>query len=56
VPPGDPESLGRALLHLTENPARRDALARKAVARAQCLNEDEVCGRLDAIYRELIGG
>jgi glycosyltransferase involved in cell wall biosynthesis len=56
VTPGDSEGLGRAILELIEDPARREELARKAVARAQRLNEDEVCGRLDAIYRELVNG
>jgi len=56
VTPGDADGLARAILELTEDPARRDELARKAVARARRLNEYEVCGRLDAIYRELISG
>lgn len=56
VAPGDAAGLGRAILELLRYPARRDALATQALARAQRLNEYEVCGRLDAIYRELISG
>lgn len=53
VPPGDPARLAEAVRALAGDPARRAALGRAARARAERLNEDEVSGRLDALYREL---
>ena len=53
VPPGDPLRLAEAVRALVADPDRRAALGIAARARAERLNEDEVSGRLDALYREL---
>lgn len=55
VPPGSPEALADAMRALLADPDERLRLGRAARRRALVLNEDEVCGRLDAIYRELAG-
>ncbi len=55
VPPGDPDVLADAIRDLLGDPGERLRLAAAARRRALTLNEDEVCGRLDAIYRELAG-
>jgi glycosyltransferase involved in cell wall biosynthesis len=53
VPPGDPAALADAIRQLMRDPDERLRLGRAARRRALSLNEDEVCGRLDALYREL---
>lgn len=53
VPPGDPARLAEAVRALAADPERRARLGRAARERARRLNEDEVSGRLDTIYREL---
>lgn len=54
VPPGDPAALADAIGRLMRDPDERQRLGRAARRRALSLNEDEVCGRLDALYRELV--
>jgi glycosyltransferase involved in cell wall biosynthesis len=54
VPPGDPEALADAIRALMRDPDERLRLGRAARRRALALNEDEVCGRLDTLYRELV--
>jgi glycosyltransferase involved in cell wall biosynthesis len=53
VQPGDPDELERALVRLAGDARLRARLGAAARARAERLNSDEVCGRLDAVYREL---
>lgn len=55
VPAGDPAALAVAIRHLMGDPVERLRLGRAARERALSLNEDEVCGRLDALYGELAG-
>lgn len=55
VPPGDPDLLAEAMRQLLADPDGRLRLGQAARQRALTLNEEEVCGRLDAIYRELAG-
>jgi glycosyltransferase involved in cell wall biosynthesis len=55
VPPGDPEALAGAIAALAADPARRERLGSAARARAEELSSDEVYGRLDSIYRDLLG-
>lgn len=53
VPPGDAPRLAEAVRELVADPERRAALGGAARARAERLNEEEVSGRLDSLYREL---
>ena len=53
VPPGDAARLAAAVRALVADPERRAALGDAARARAERLNEEEVSGRLDSLYREL---
>jgi glycosyltransferase involved in cell wall biosynthesis len=53
VPAGEPGVLAAAMRDLLADPDERLRLGRAARKRALALNEEEVCGRLDAIYREL---
>jgi glycosyltransferase involved in cell wall biosynthesis len=53
VPPGDPQSLAVAIQALMRDPEERWRLGKAARQRALSLNEEEVCGRLDTLYREL---
>lgn len=53
VPAGDAAALADGMRKLVEDPARCERLGEAARARAAALNEDEVCGRLEALYREL---
>jgi glycosyltransferase involved in cell wall biosynthesis len=55
VPPDDPQALADAIRALMTEPDERQRLGRAARKRALSLNEDEVCGRLDTLYRELVG-
>lgn len=55
VAPGDPAALGAALARLAEDGGLRERLGAAARSRAERLNADEVTGRLDSIYRELLG-
>ena len=55
VTPGDPDALARAVRALAADPDRRRRLGRAARDRAERLNEHEVSGRLDRIYRDLAG-
>lgn len=55
VPPEDPRALADAIRALIGDPDERLRFGRAARKRALSLNEDEVCGRLDALYRELVG-
>ena len=54
VEPGDPEELAGRLADLVEDPERRRQLGGAAVERGERLSDDEVYGRLDAIYTELV--
>ncbi|MET0306933.1 MAG: glycosyltransferase family 4 protein [Solirubrobacterales bacterium] len=54
VPPGDPEALAEAIRQMVGDPEEAWRLGRAARRRALSLNEDEVCGRLDSLYRELV--
>jgi glycosyltransferase involved in cell wall biosynthesis len=53
VEPRRPEELAREIALLAADDSRRGRLGEAARARAQRLNADEVCGRLDAVYRDL---
>ncbi len=53
VPPDDAHALADALRRLIEDPVGCERLGKAARARAAALNEDEVCGRLADLYREL---
>lgn len=55
VPPGDPGALADAIGRLLDAPEERRRLAAAAEARAATLNEVEVYGRLDQVYREAMG-
>jgi glycosyltransferase involved in cell wall biosynthesis len=55
VEPGAPAVLAAAIVALVADRDGRLALGRAARERALTLNDEEVCGRLDAIYRELAG-
>ncbi len=52
---GDPTALASRLGDLVEDPQRRRELGEAATARARRLADDDVYGRLDAIYTELTG-
>jgi len=54
VPPGDPAALAEAIGRLLGAPEERRRLGLAAEERAASLNEVEVYGRLDAIYREAV--
>lgn len=54
VPPGDPAALATAIRKQMGDPEERHRLGQAARKRALSLNEDEVCGRLDSLYRELV--
>lgn len=53
-PPGDVKTLARTLLHLIEDPARREALARRGRARALEFAWPRVVDRIEAVYREVM--
>jgi glycosyltransferase involved in cell wall biosynthesis len=55
VEPGDPAGLASRLGDLVEDPGRRRELGEAAAGRARRLADDDVYGRLDAIYAELAG-
>ena len=55
VEPGDAAGLASRLGDLIEDPRRRDELGEAAARRVRRLADDDVYGRLDAIYAELIG-
>jgi glycosyltransferase involved in cell wall biosynthesis len=52
--PGDPVALAAAVERLLGDPGERRRLGRAARERAASLNEVEVYGRLDALYREVL--
>lgn len=54
VSPGEPQAIAAAIEALMRDPDERRRLGRAARSRALALNEDEVYGRLDALYRELV--
>jgi glycosyltransferase involved in cell wall biosynthesis len=54
VPPGDSAALAAAIGRLLDDPQERLRLGRSAQKRATTLNEVEVYGRLDSIYREAL--
>ncbi len=54
VPPGDPVALTSAVRRLLGDPEERRRLGCAAAQRARSLNEVEVYGRLDTLYRELL--
>jgi glycosyltransferase involved in cell wall biosynthesis len=53
VEPGDPAELVGRLADLVEDPERRRELGEAAIRRVRRLADDDVYGRLDAIYAEL---
>jgi glycosyltransferase involved in cell wall biosynthesis len=53
VEPGDAVGLAQSIAALAEDPERRAALAKAAVARVERLAADDVYGQLDRIYTEL---
>lgn len=55
IEPGDPAELASRLGDLVEDSQRRRELGKAATERARRLAEDDVYGRLDAIYSELTG-
>jgi glycosyltransferase involved in cell wall biosynthesis len=55
VEPRRPEELVREVASLVADESRRARLGDAARARAERLNADEVCSRLDAVYRDLAG-
>ena len=54
VPPDAAELLADAACRLVDDPALRARLGTAARARAERLTRDEVWGRLDSLYRELV--
>lgn len=54
VPPGDPEALAAAMARVAGDPELRERLGSAARERARRLNAEEVTGRLEAIYAELL--
>ena len=54
VEPHDSAALARSLTELLADPERRGALGRAARERAQRLNDGEVFGPLDAVYRAVV--
>lgn len=54
VPPGDPAALATALAKLAADAELRERLGTAARERARRLNAEEVTGRLEAIYAELL--
>jgi glycosyltransferase involved in cell wall biosynthesis len=54
VAPDDPAGLASAVRKLIGDPDGRRRMGQAARKRALALNEDEVCGRLDALYKELV--
>jgi len=52
VPPGDPDSLRRALADLLADPERRSAMGRAAGERSSHFTAAEVVPRLEAEYRQ----
>jgi glycosyltransferase involved in cell wall biosynthesis len=54
VEPGDAAQLAGSLGDLVEDPERRRELGEAAIRRVERLGNDEVYGRLDAIYAELV--
>jgi starch synthase len=53
VPPEDPASLARAIAALTDDEARRRALATGARARVQTMTWSRIAERMDALYGEI---
>jgi len=54
VPPSDPDALAAALARLAGDPELRERLGQAARERARRLNAEEVTGRLETIYTELL--
>ncbi|MFL5897554.1 MAG: glycosyltransferase family 4 protein [Solirubrobacterales bacterium] len=54
VPPADPGALAAAVGALLADPERCRRLGEAARSRAATINDEEVCGRLDALYREVL--
>lgn len=54
VPPADPEALAGALARLAGDAELRERLGEAARERARRLNAEEVTGRLEALYAELL--
>ncbi len=55
VPPGNPEALGAAMLHLARDEGARAALSRKARQAAVDFGVDAVAARLCSLYERLAG-
>jgi glycosyltransferase involved in cell wall biosynthesis len=54
VPAADNAALVRAVEAMIDDPGRRSHLAANARERAERLNREDVCDRIDAVYRELL--
>jgi len=54
VPAADNAALVRAVAAMIDDPRRRTYLAANARERAERLNREDVCDRIDALYRELL--
>jgi glycosyltransferase involved in cell wall biosynthesis len=54
IPPADADALVEATRSLACEPERRERLGGAALEQARMLNDDLVCARLDALYREVL--
>ena len=55
VPPGQPALLAGALTSLALDPVRRDAIARRARARADTFDSGRAEQTIEGVYREMVG-
>jgi glycosyltransferase involved in cell wall biosynthesis len=55
VEPGDPAGLAAALVALLDDPRRREALGRNAVARAAQFDLTAAVRRIERVYDEALG-
>lgn len=55
LPPGDPEALARELSRLLPDEGRLASMGRRALERVQGFTASAVVGRVEALYRRLVG-